>query len=85
MSSGQSVIDWVLSHPSEMCHLDREEADALIAEIERLRVALKKIREIAYQAPGCPPDQEAVQIMNICTEALGDEEDRSVCEAPDGT
>ena len=44
-------------------------------QVEGLRDALRKIREIAYQAPQLPPDEEALQYMNICTEALGDGEE----------
>ena len=42
--------------------------------IATLQTALRKIRQIAYQAPCMSPDEEAVQYMNICTEALGDKE-----------
>ncbi len=41
---------------------------------KKLESALRRVRKLAYESPQMSPDKEAVQYMNICTAALGDEE-----------
>ncbi len=55
----------------------RKDRDDRIKDREQLRTGIKKIRKIVYQAPLSSPDEEAVQILNICTEVLKDEENTS--------